>query len=57
MKSLEKLGLYLAVECNESFIDGNQLKRDISNMPRLKKFIFNIRSVLYPQNPIDLSTK
>jgi hypothetical protein len=57
MPNLEKLELDFAVERNESFIDGNQLRRDIINkMPRLKKFGFNIRSIINLHNQIDLPT-
>ncbi|CAF3595393.1 unnamed protein product [Rotaria sp. Silwood1] len=43
MPNLEKLALYIAVE-QITFLDGNNLKKDIINyLPRLNKFIFNVR--------------
>jgi len=43
--NLEKLILYLVIDSNETFIDGNNLKNNIINhMPLLHEFIFNIRS-------------
>lgn len=47
MINLEKLILYLVIECNETFIDGNNLKNNIINyMPLLHEFRFNIRSMI-----------
>ena len=48
MSSLEKLDLSLVVSVKEKFIDGNELKFNIVNhFPLLKKFLFNIRSLIY----------
>ncbi|CAF1264653.1 unnamed protein product [Rotaria sordida] len=48
MSNLEQLGLYLLVYVNETFIDGNHLKKKIINgMPRLNQFTFYIRSSMY----------
>ena len=45
MLNLEKLSLYLVTSVRKTFIDGNDLKKNIINhMPRLNKFTFNIRS-------------
>jgi hypothetical protein len=47
MSNLEKLALYICVN-EDTFIDGNSLKKDIINhLPQLNKFIFNIRSLIY----------
>ncbi|CAF1113324.1 unnamed protein product [Rotaria sordida] len=51
MSNQEKLSLYLLVYVNETFIDGNHLKRNIINrMPRLNQFTFYIRSSIYAGN-------
>ncbi|CAF5207484.1 unnamed protein product, partial [Rotaria magnacalcarata] len=56
MTNLEKLALYL-VECDKSFVDGYQLKRDIiDKMPQLNQFVFNISSTIDLNNEIDLPT-
>ncbi|CAF0723902.1 unnamed protein product [Rotaria sp. Silwood1] len=55
MLNLEKIGLYLIVCGKNTFIDGHDLKKNILNhMPRLKKFIFNIRSTICLRNQINL---
>jgi hypothetical protein len=56
MSNLEELALYLKLNLrHKAFIDGNNLKMDIiSHMPRLNKFIFNIRSIIYLKNQIYL---
>ncbi|CAM2720737.1 unnamed protein product [Rotaria socialis] len=47
MSNLEKLTLYLLIKCQERFIDGNALKKNIvSHMPKLNDFVFNIRSTI-----------
>ncbi|CAF3851343.1 unnamed protein product [Rotaria sordida] len=53
MSNLEELSLYLAVYVNETFIDGNHLKKNIINrMPRLNQFRFYIRSIKFIRNQI-----
>ncbi|CAF4820389.1 unnamed protein product [Rotaria sp. Silwood1] len=55
MSNLEQLGLYLLVYVNETFIDGNHLKKKIINrMPRLNQFTFYIRSSIYTGNKFNL---
>jgi len=55
MSNLEKLALTLVIEHEERFIDGNNLKNDIVNhMPRLKEFIFNIRTIIKLNNQLHL---
>ncbi|CAF1321536.1 unnamed protein product [Rotaria sordida] len=45
MINLEKLLLYLVISCNRTFIDGNNLKKNIINhLPLLRQFIFNIHT-------------
>ncbi|CAF3646356.1 unnamed protein product [Rotaria socialis] len=47
MSNLESLSLYLAHDHIHRFIDGNDLKKNIINhIPRLNKFLFNIRSII-----------
>ncbi|CAM2725413.1 unnamed protein product [Rotaria socialis] len=47
MSNLESLSLYLAHDHIHRFIDGNDLKKNIVNhIPRLNKFLFNIRSII-----------
>ncbi|CAF4241865.1 unnamed protein product [Rotaria sp. Silwood2] len=56
MTNLEKLALYIAVE-QRTFIDGNNLKNNIINhLPKLNKFIFNIRSFIHNCDSSDLLT-
>ncbi|CAF3743704.1 unnamed protein product [Rotaria socialis] len=51
MSNLEKLALYLVIDYNEAFIDGNYLMKSIiSHMPHLNEFIFNIRSIIFINN-------
>jgi hypothetical protein len=54
MSNLEELFLNLPIgrdTVHKSFIDGNNLKRDIiSHMPKLNKFVFSIHSSLLPGN-------
>ncbi|CAF4009601.1 unnamed protein product [Rotaria sp. Silwood1] len=48
MVNLEKLILNFAANCQKTFIDGNNLKKNIiSHMSRLNIFTFNIRSKIY----------
>jgi hypothetical protein len=55
MSNLEKLDACLTNSRDNRFIDGYDLKKDIINhMPRLNKFIFNIRSIILYHNQIDL---
>ena len=58
MTNLEKLSLFLVIDCKRRFIDGNHLKKNVTHhMPRLKDFVFNIRSVLLPRGDlVDLPT-
>ncbi|CAF3386843.1 unnamed protein product [Rotaria sp. Silwood1] len=55
MLNLEKLGLYIRVCGKNTFVDGNDLKKNIiNNMPRLNKFLFNISSTNRLHNQINL---
>jgi hypothetical protein len=55
MLNLEKLDLYLIVCGKNTFIDGNDLEKNIlNNMPRLNKFQFNIYSSIDFNNQTDL---
>jgi hypothetical protein len=57
MSNLESLYLYLVPHNINRFIDGNDLKKNIINyMPRLNKFLFNIRSIIDFNNQISLLT-
>lgn len=48
MSNLEHLELSFEAETTNTFIDGNNLKFDItSHMPLLKTFVFDIRSFNY----------
>ncbi|CAF3780113.1 unnamed protein product [Rotaria sp. Silwood1] len=54
MSNLEKLCLYF-VGHNKLIVDGNELEKNIINhMTKLKKFIFNIRSIIPFHNQINL---
>ncbi|CAF4535046.1 unnamed protein product [Rotaria sp. Silwood2] len=58
MPNLEKLGLYLMAYVDETFIDGNHLKKNILNhMPQLNQFIFDICSVMYLKDGMNLPSK
>ncbi|CAF3327609.1 unnamed protein product [Rotaria sp. Silwood2] len=58
MLNLEKLNLYLIICGKKTFIDGNDLKKNIINhMPQLNKFTFNIRSTVRLHNEINLLSK
>jgi hypothetical protein len=46
MSNLEQLFLYFVPYRKTKFIDGNDLKNIINYMPRLNKFVFNIRSII-----------
>ncbi|CAM4845161.1 unnamed protein product [Rotaria magnacalcarata] len=51
MLNLEELDLNIIVKCNENFIDGDTLKKDIIiYIPRLYKFTFNICSTIDHRN-------
>ena len=51
MINLEKLSLYLVIDCKRRFIDGNHIKETIiRHTPQLKDFVFDIRSIM----PLDL---
>ena len=55
MFNFEKLDLYFTVYGKNTFIDGNDLKKNIINhMPRLNKFLFNIYSTIRFNNQTDL---
>ncbi len=54
MINLKKLALYFVAHGGKTFIDGNNLKKNIINhMPRLNEFIFNICSII-PRNQMHL---
>ncbi|CAF3401033.1 unnamed protein product, partial [Rotaria sp. Silwood2] len=58
MSNLEKLGLYFTASFNETFIDGNNLKKNILNhMSKLKEFTFDIRSFMFINNEMNLPSK
>ncbi|CAF1691641.1 unnamed protein product, partial [Rotaria sp. Silwood1] len=55
MLNLEKLHLYLIIGCKNTFIDSNNLKRNIINhMPQLHILTFIIRSTVRLHNQINL---
>ncbi|CAF3798504.1 unnamed protein product [Rotaria sordida] len=55
MSNLEQISLYIAIFVDETFIDGNNLKRNIINrMPRLNQFRFYIRSLMLIHNQVNL---
>ncbi|CAF5163105.1 unnamed protein product, partial [Rotaria magnacalcarata] len=48
MSNIEKLGLYLTIDVNDKFIDGNDLKKNVINrLPQLSVFTFDIRSLMF----------
>jgi hypothetical protein len=54
MPNLEELGLHF-LNVSQPIIDGDILKKDIINhMARLKKFTFNIGSLIRFYNPVNL---
>ncbi|CAF2755815.1 unnamed protein product [Rotaria sp. Silwood2] len=58
MLNLEKLSLCLIVHGKNTFVDGNDLKKNIiNNMSRLNKFLFNICSTIRIHNQINLPSK
>ena len=58
MSNLEKLGLFLSIYVEERFFDGNHLKQNILYpMSQLKQLTFDIRSVMYIRNVINLPSK
>ena len=58
MINLEKLSLFLVIDCERRFIDGNHLKENVTrHMPRLEDFTFNIRSIMpLDVDPVHLPT-
>ncbi|CAF2592417.1 unnamed protein product [Rotaria sp. Silwood2] len=55
MTNLKKLALYITIDRHRTFIDGNDLKKNIINrLPRLNKFVFNIQSIISLQDEIHL---
>ncbi|CAF1524954.1 unnamed protein product [Rotaria sordida] len=55
MNNLEELDLHLVVYCEKRFIDGYDLKYNITNhLLKLKKFLFNIRSRLPLNEQVNL---
>jgi len=55
MSNLEKLILNISIEGEEKFLDGNNLKKNIINhMPRLRQFLFHIRSIVVFDNLMHL---
>ncbi|CAF4787253.1 unnamed protein product, partial [Rotaria sp. Silwood2] len=58
MSNLEKLGLYLLIDHNKIFVDGNDLKKNIINyLSHLKTFQFDIYSFISIHNQINLPSK
>ena len=58
MTNLEGLGLYFTADDIETFIDGNNLKKNILNrMSQLNQFSFDIRSLIFINNEMDLPSK
>ncbi|CAF2143390.1 unnamed protein product [Rotaria magnacalcarata] len=58
MSNLEELGLSFTTTVKETFIDGNNLKQNILNqMSQLKHFTFDIRSVMFIKNQMNLPSK
>ncbi|CAF4188409.1 unnamed protein product, partial [Rotaria sordida] len=58
MANLEELGLYFTAFVNETFINGNSLKKDILNhMLQLKQFAFDICSIMSIKNQMNLPSK
>jgi len=55
MSNLEQLGLYIRVFVDKTFIDGNNLKKNIINhLPQLNQFTFYIHSIMRIRNEINL---
>ncbi|CAF1395599.1 unnamed protein product, partial [Rotaria sordida] len=54
MSNLEKLGLYFCKAREVRFIDGNSLKKITKHMSQLNKFMFNIRSLIYFNEKMNL---
>ncbi|CAF1501819.1 unnamed protein product [Adineta steineri] len=58
MFNLEKLDLYLAIYVRHTFINENDLKKNIlKHMPQLNVFEFHIRSLMSINNQMNLSLK
>jgi hypothetical protein len=56
MINLEELDLHLVVDYENRFIDGYNLKHNIINhLPRVNKFLFNIRSYLHLNDQVYLT--
>ncbi|CAF1392841.1 unnamed protein product [Rotaria sp. Silwood1] len=57
MLNLEELDLYIPVKVDKTFIDENDLKKNIINrMPRLNQFRFYIRSIMNIHSGMDLQS-
>lgn len=55
MSNLEQLTLYLTVDRQTRFIEGNDLQEHVINyMPQLEKFLFNIHSTIVLNNQTNL---
>jgi hypothetical protein len=58
MCNLEKLDLDLTVIVNESFLDGNSLKKNLLyRLSKLNQLTFSIHSIMFLNNPIELSSQ
>ncbi|CAF4810828.1 unnamed protein product [Rotaria sp. Silwood1] len=58
MSNIEKLSLYLTIYINDKFIDRNDLKKNIINhLPQLSMFTFDIRSLMFINNQMNLPSK
>ncbi|CAF1431574.1 unnamed protein product [Rotaria sordida] len=57
MSNLEELDLSLFLSVKEKFLDGNDIKKNLLNqMIQLNKFTFNIYSIVYCHNQINLQS-
>jgi hypothetical protein len=55
MSNLEQLGLHITVFVDETFIDGNNLRKNIINhLPHLNQFTFHICSITFMYNEMNL---
>jgi len=55
MSNLEQIGLYLQINHNRTFIDGNDLRKNIIDyVLHLNKFRCNVYSFIFIDNGIDL---
>ncbi|CAF1119644.1 unnamed protein product [Adineta steineri] len=58
MSNIEKLSLYLTIYITDKFIDGNDLQKNIiDRLPQLNLFTFDIRSVMYKNDQMNLPSK